>query len=82
MLKEIVASKYSVVLYESKHRMVKLLTELEAVCGRTELEILVARELTKMHESFYQGTIATVLKEIKADINNLKGEFVVLIKKE
>lgn len=82
MLKEIMASEYPVVLYESKHRIVKLLEELEAVRGKIELDISVARELTKMHESFYNGTAVSVLKEINSDPNNLKGEFVVLIKKQ
>ncbi len=82
MLKEIMASEYPVVLYESKHRIVKLLEELEVVRGKIELDVSVARELTKMYESFYNGTAVSVLKEINADSNNLKGEFVVLIKKK
>jgi 16S rRNA (cytidine1402-2'-O)-methyltransferase len=81
MLREIMASEYSVVLYESKHRIVKLLEELEIIRAKTELNIMVARELTKMHESFYAGTPQSVLQEIMSDTNNLKGEFVVLIKK-
>lgn len=82
MLREIMASEYPVVLYESKHRIIKLLEELEVVRGKVELEVSVARELTKMYESFYSGTASSVLKEITADPNNLKGEFVVLIKKK
>jgi len=82
MLREIMASVYPVVLYESKHRIIKLLEELEVIRDKTELEVSVARELTKMYESFYNGTAVSVLKEIKADPNNLKGEFVVLIKKK
>ena len=82
MLKEIMTSEYPVVLYESKHRIVKLLEELEIVRGQTELDVSVARELTKMHESFYNGTAKSILKEINADPNNLKGEFVVLIRKK
>lgn len=82
MLKEIMASDYPVVLYESKHRIVKLLEELEIVRGKIELDVSVARELTKMHESFYSGTAASILKEINSDPNNLKGEFVVLIRKK
>jgi len=81
MLKEIMASEYPVVLYESKHRIIKLLEELEVARGKIELKVSVARELTKMYESFYSGTASSVLKEISADPNNLKGEFVVLIKK-
>ena len=81
MLQEIMASNYPVVLYESKHRIIKLLEELEVIRAEKELKIMVARELTKMHESFYSGNPFSVLEEIKNDPNNLKGEFVVLIKK-
>ncbi len=81
MLKEILSSNYPVVLYESKHRIVKLLEELEIVRGETELSVMVARELTKMFESFYVGSAKSVLSEIKLKPTNLKGEFVVLIKK-
>lgn len=81
MLREIMASNYPVVLYESKHRIIKLLEELEIIRAEKDLKIMVARELTKMHESFYSGSAASVLEEIKSDPNNLKGEFVVLIKK-
>lgn len=82
MLKEVMASEHSVVFYESKHRIVKLLEELEIVRGKVELKVMVARELTKMFESFYLGTASSVLKEIQSEANNLKGEFVVLIKKD
>jgi len=83
MIKEINASKHSVAIYESKHRIIKLLEELEKSSTESEsiLEIMVARELTKMHESFYVGTPQKVLAELLKDSNNLKGEFVVLIKK-
>lgn len=81
MLREIMASDYPVVLYESKHRIIKLLEELEVIRAEQELKIMVARELTKMHESFYSGSAVSILEEIKSDPNNLKGEFVVLIKK-
>jgi len=82
MLREVLASEHSVVFYESKHRIVKLLEELELVRGKVELKVMVARELTKMFESFYTGTALSVLKEIQSEPNNLKGEFVVLIKKD
>lgn len=83
MVKEISASKHSVVIYESKHRIIKLLEELGKinVGPGNGLEIMVARELTKMHESFYLGTPQEVLDKLVKDQNNLKGEFVVLIKK-
>jgi len=84
MLKQILASDYPVIIYESKHRIVKLLEELEKMGGEkgAEIGVMVARELTKLYESFYNGTPASVLAELSRDANNLKGEFVVLINKK
>jgi 16S rRNA (cytidine1402-2'-O)-methyltransferase len=84
MLKEIFASEYPAIVYESKHRIVKLLEELEKMSDEKKqpMTVLVARELTKLHESFYAGDPIGILEELKKDANNLKGEFVVLINKK
>jgi 16S rRNA (cytidine1402-2'-O)-methyltransferase len=82
MLKEIIASEYPVIVYESKHRAAKFLSEIikfEKEAG-VEKEIIVARELTKMFESLYFGKAIEVLESLQIDSNNLKGEFVILIK--
>jgi 16S rRNA (cytidine1402-2'-O)-methyltransferase len=74
-LKFIAASLVPVVLYESPHRILKLLGEL-AAAGITKVG--VARELTKVHEEFLQGAprdIAADLEKRKA----VRGEFVVII---
>ncbi len=83
MLKEIFASEYPSVVYESKHRVLKLMEELAAMSKdkKQELKISLARELTKMHESFYEGSPEKMKEVLMADPNCLKGEFVVLIKK-
>ena len=82
MLKEISASAYPVIVYESKHRIVKLLEELEKFNEHQELyQVTVCRELTKMFESIYEGGAAEILAELLKDANNLKGEFVVIIRK-
>lgn len=82
MLKEIIASRHSVVIYESKHRIIKLLAELAALGTESgTLDVMVARELTKLHESFYKGDPETISSALKDDPHNLKGEFVVLIRK-
>jgi 16S rRNA (cytidine1402-2'-O)-methyltransferase len=59
------------------------LKELEDICRElgTDRRVMVAREITKMHESFYQGTAAEVSKELSDNPNFLKGEFLVLIQK-
>jgi len=83
MLKEIFTSEYPAVVYESKHRIIKLLEELTKMGAekRIKINVSVARELTKLHESFYVGEPDAVGEKLQADVNNLKGEFVVLIKK-
>ncbi|MDA3802908.1 MAG: 16S rRNA (cytidine(1402)-2'-O)-methyltransferase [Patescibacteria group bacterium] len=83
-IKEIFETNYSVVLYESKHRILKLLSELKELQNnyRLKLNVSLARELTKMHESFYNGTVEELISKLENDKQNTKGEFVVLIKKD
>jgi len=78
-LAKIKASEYPVVVYESKHRIIKFLEELTTVIN-PEAELMVGRELTKMHETAYRGSVQKILAEIKADPNAQRGEFVVIIK--
>ncbi|MDO8514582.1 MAG: 16S rRNA (cytidine(1402)-2'-O)-methyltransferase [bacterium] len=75
-LKKIAASEYPVVLYESPHRILKLLAEL----GKFALQsrVTIARELTKLHEEVLVGApdeLAKTLEKKKA----VRGEFVVII---
>jgi len=82
-LQEITQSVYSIVLYESKYRLIKLLTELSDLekNKKIKFQISIGRELTKLHESFYQGSIEQVREQLDAQPSNLKGEFVVLLTK-
>ena len=82
LIKEIVSSPYPVIIYESKHRLIKLLTEIQS-CSKAlskTRKIFIARELTKMHESFYEGEAGELITKLQENLDNLKGEFVVLIK--
>lgn len=77
-LKKIAASEYPVVLYESPHRIHKLLAEL---AGHGIREVRIGRELTKMHEEFLVGDpldLSADLKKRKAD----RGEFVVIVSRK
>lgn len=69
---------YTQVFYESSHRIVASLTDLLSVVG-AERQIVVGRELTKTFETFLRGNIAVVLEAIKADANQQKGEFVLIV---
>ena len=72
--KEVVASKYPVIFYESPHRITKTLNELRIM--NHELRIAVCRELTKKFETVYRGDISEVIEQIEND--KIKGEFVVV----
>ena len=74
LLKKIYGSEYSVILYESVHRIPKLLAELGKLGSR---QIIIARELTKKFETVYRGTIEEI--SIKLQPQEIKGEFVVII---
>jgi 16S rRNA (cytidine1402-2'-O)-methyltransferase len=56
VLERIASSEESVVLFESPHRLVRLLEDLALACGEGR-RVAVARELTKVHEEFFRGTL-------------------------
>lgn len=65
-----------VVLYESPHRILKLLTELEDLHIP---RVIIARELTKVHEEVVSGSIREVQEHFAAHPKAMRGEFVVII---
>ena len=72
LLKKIAESDYPVILYESVHRIEKLLSELNQ-----SSRIVVCRELTKKFETIYRGTAEAVKAKLKP--SEIKGEFTVII---
>jgi 16S rRNA (cytidine1402-2'-O)-methyltransferase len=56
-LEEIRVLRHTAVLYEAPGRTARLLAELAERCGAGR-RVVVARELTKIHETFYRGTLA------------------------
>ncbi|MCC7522553.1 16S rRNA (cytidine(1402)-2'-O)-methyltransferase [Candidatus Uhrbacteria bacterium] len=74
--KEVSAREIPTILFESTHRIEKALDEMAAVLDPSR-KIFIGRELTKMHETLYRGTIDEVKKSIQA--TSSKGEFVVII---
>ncbi len=78
LLKSFQDEKRTIVFYESVHRIEKTLNELsEALNDQPDRQIVIARELTKLHEE----VIFTAVKELCSVTKNLtkKGEFVVVI---
>ncbi len=73
---EFLASLQStVVLYESPHRISKLLNEIESVFPCSE--VFIAREATKLHEEYLSGTPAEMVERFKGEKS--RGEFVVVV---
>ena len=65
------------IFYEAPHRICETLEDLIALLGPTR-QIVIARELTKIHEEFFRGTAAEVLETLKQR-DGIKGEIVLLI---
>ena len=76
MLKSLVNKEYTVVVYESVHRIEKTLAELEEYLG-AEHHIVVGREITKKFEEFKRGTISEVRAYYSWE-GKVKGEFVLV----
>lgn len=73
--KEALAQERTTVLYESTHRIMKALEVIKELDAARPL--VVGREITKLHETFYRGTAAEVMAAITA--TSEKGEFVIII---
>jgi 16S rRNA (cytidine1402-2'-O)-methyltransferase len=69
---------HTVVVYEAPHRIREALEEIVAVLGPTR-PIVIARELTKVHEEFLRGTAGELLDHVRE--RELKGEITLLIGK-
>jgi 16S rRNA (cytidine1402-2'-O)-methyltransferase len=67
------------VFYEAPHRIVETLTDVVVLLGAAR-HVVVAREVTKLHEQFLRGRAGEVLENLKAR-ESVKGEITLLIGK-
>jgi 16S rRNA (cytidine1402-2'-O)-methyltransferase len=75
-LKELAEQKYTIVLYESPHRLVKTLTQLSEYLGEERLAA-VSRELSKLYEENARGTLSELITHFSA--KTIKGEIVIVV---
>lgn len=73
---EIAAERRTVVLYEAPHRIVRTIDDLGTACGPAR-RVALARELTKLHEDTWRGTLAEAA--IRLVEHAPRGEFVVVV---
>jgi 16S rRNA (cytidine1402-2'-O)-methyltransferase len=67
----------TLIFYEAPHRLLDTLADLESVFG-PQLRVVVARELTKIHEEFLRGSVAEMRSEL-ATRDRIRGEITLLV---
>ena len=66
----------TIVYYEAPHRLTKTLSDLTTACGAVR-RVVIARELTKLHEEFWRGTLQDANMHFAA--TEPRGEFVIIL---
>lgn len=75
-LRELAGERRTAVLYEAPHRIGRTLADLLEVCGPDRVVVL-GRELTKLHEEFWRGTLAEAQQHWSD--HEPRGEFVIVL---
>ncbi len=76
LLEEYKTLEVTLIIYESPHRLLKTLQLIAEICP--ESKVVVAKELTKIHEKFIRGTSKEVCKYFQDNPEIIRGEFVIL----
>ena len=74
-LNEIKNAKNTIIIYEAPHKLKTTLLDLKEIVE--DRKIVLAREITKIHEEFVRGKIDDIINVV----DNIKGEIVILIEK-
>ncbi|PXX20362.1 16S rRNA (cytidine1402-2'-O)-methyltransferase [Paraburkholderia tropica] len=77
-LQPLAAHAHAMVFYEAPHRIVETVQALADAFGPAR-RILIARELTKLHEALWRGTLAEGPTWLAEDANRQRGEFVLVV---
>jgi 16S rRNA (cytidine1402-2'-O)-methyltransferase len=75
-LAEVATERRTVVVYEAPHRLLRTLTDLAERCG-PERDVVLARELTKLHEEVWRGTLGAAIDHVEAE--GVRGEYVIVL---
>lgn len=77
-LESLASETRTLVFFEAPHRIAETLEALAEVFG-VERRAVVARELTKLHETIYRGTLAQLIERSRSDENFQRGEITLVI---
>lgn len=73
-LKEIQNSNKTIIIYEAPHKLKTTLMDLKEILDNRD--IVLAKEITKIHEQFIRGNIQEIIQQLD---ENVKGEYVLII---
>lgn len=73
-LDEIEKTNKTIIIYEAPHKLENTLKDLKQILDKNR-KIVLAREITKIHEEFIRGNIDDIIEKIQ----DVKGEFVIII---
>lgn len=77
-LQELVSEMRTLVFFESSHRIEAAIRDMAEIFGEQRLAA-VCRELTKKFETVIRSSLAEISKQLAADKNQTRGEFVVIV---
>ncbi|NIN36917.1 MAG: 16S rRNA (cytidine(1402)-2'-O)-methyltransferase [Gammaproteobacteria bacterium] len=77
-LQSLANEQRTLVFYEVPHRIRATLDDLSTIFGR-ERKAVIAKELTKQHESVRRGTLEELIAWLDEDTSRQKGEFVLMV---
>jgi 16S rRNA (cytidine1402-2'-O)-methyltransferase len=75
---ELAAETRTLVFFEAPHRIAESLEDMAAAFGSAR-RAAVARELTKVFETVYRGTLADLASQARSDSNFTRGEITVVV---
>jgi 16S rRNA (cytidine1402-2'-O)-methyltransferase len=78
LLESLKSEKATLIFYEAPHRILEALADIERVMGPRP--VVVAREMTKIHEEFLRGTAGQILDQMR-NRDSVRGEITLLIGK-
>ena len=74
-LQELRSGRYTIVFYETPHRLQPSLDDIREILG--DRRMVLAREVTKLHEEFLRGRISEVIGEVSR--REIRGEMTLVI---
>lgn len=77
-LTDLASEPETLIFYEAPHRLIATLTAMQEVFGQ-QRSVTIAKEISKIHETYFHGALETVLARLTQSPTVIKGEFVIVV---